>query len=511
MNILLVTYSAYPRIGGRSTYLSLLKSMLEQRGHKVDILAHAPGLNEVYIVGGKRVQKAPLRRQIEERIVPQLNRRFPNLPPWVVWRETERYFFEEVIRQFDVSPYDLVHTQDILSSLACQRAIRDKPIVATFHNCKVEEWRVNGEAVRKLPLERAYVAREELLSVERTKRVIVPSRWLKRAFMRLGASAERFRTVSYGIDIPWYQQRMRQPTELKKPPDCPLILCPARLVPIKGHTFLFAALQQLKREGRRFTCWVAGNGVLEQKLKQEVRLRGIDDVVRFIGGRSDLPALMAMSDVVALPTLHDTLPLVIMEAQLAGTAVVSTRVGGVTEMIDHGQTGLLGPAGDADYLFRALRHLLDNPAERKRLGSNAQQAARKAYSDERMVEQTLSLYQEALCTHAPGETYLERTTIDEGLLVSIYHLASLSPPLPAGALAGTVRASDGRPQPKAAVHLMDMSWVTLAISRCDEHGQFSFARLPVGRYAIITSVGECWTSRDLVIHENEVTYCDEQL
>jgi glycosyltransferase involved in cell wall biosynthesis len=511
VKILLVTYSAYPRIGGRSTYISLLKSTLERRGHSVDILAHAPGQNEIYIVGGKRVNKAALRRRVAAEIVPQLHRRFPGLPPWIVWRETERYCFEEAIRQFDFSPYDLIHTQDILSSLACQRAIRDRPIVATFHNCKAEEWQVNGEAEQKLPIERAYVAREELLSVERTKWVIVPSRWLKDALTRLGATSERFRVVSYGMDIPRFQQSMRQPTELKKPADCPLILCPARLVPIKGHTFLFAALQRLKEEGRRFVCWVAGNGVLEQNLQQEVRLRGIDDVVRFIGGRSDLPAILAITDIVVLPTLHDTLPLVIMEAQLAGVAVISTRVGGVTEMIEHGRTGLLGPAGDPDYLWHSLRDLLANQAERERLARNAQTVALQTYSDARMVGHTIALYQEAVRSAAAGEAYVEQTTIDERLLGPVYRLGLPAPLRPTGTLVGTVRAPDGRPQPHAAVHLMDMSWVTLAVTHCDRNGRFSFHQIPAGKYAMIISVGECWKSRELVVHEDEVTCCHANL
>ncbi|UFJ41954.1 glycosyltransferase [Brevibacillus humidisoli] len=510
MNILLVTYSAYPRIGGRSTYISILKHLLEQHGHTVDILAHASGLNDVYIVGGRRVKKAPLRKRVAEWVVPLLNKRYPNLPRWIVWRETERCFFEEAIRQFDLSRYDVIHTQDIFSSLACQRAIRDKPIVASFHNCKVEEWQVNEEAGKKLPIEMAYVSREELLSVERQKRVIVPSRWLKDAFVRLGASAEKFTVIPYGMDIPQFQQKMRLPTDVKRP-DSPLILCPARLVPIKGHTFLFEALQRLKEVECRFVCWVAGSGVLEQKLKREVINRGIDDVVQFIGGRSDLPAIMAFSDIVVLPTLHDTLPLVIMEAQIAGVPVVSTHIGGVTEMIQHDRTGFIGPPRDPGYLYRSLRYLIENKRERERLAGNALQEALATYSDAHMMKQTYTLYTEAI--HSPPTMVepADYTSIDEQLLDPVHQLGTRSLCEATGTLVGTVRSSDGRPLPHAAVHLMDISWVTLSVTQCDQEGRFAIAGIPSGKYAIITSVGEHWNSCDLVIRENEVTLCHAQL
>ncbi|MBO8162296.1 MAG: glycosyltransferase [Brevibacillus sp.] len=509
MNILLVTYGAYPRFSGRTTYITTLRDLLEQRGHKVDILAHAPGLNEVYIVGGQRVQKLPLRKRVEQRVVSLLRERYPLLTPWIIWRETERYFFEEAIRQLDLSRYDLIHPQDFLSSLACHRAIREKPMIASFHNCKAEEWRVNADKGRNLPIEMAYIAREEYLSVVRQQRVIVPCSWLKEAFVRLGAKAESFAVVPYGMDFARFRRQMRQPTELIKPSDRPLILCPSRLVPIKGHTYLFAALKKLRQAGCQFTCWVAGNGVLEQKLRLEAGRLGLDDVVTFIGGRGDIPAILAMTDIVVLPTLHDTLPLVVMEAQLAGVPVVSTWVGGVVEMIKHNQTGLIGPPRDPDYLCRSLHRLIENEAERTRLANNARKAALATYSDKRMVEHTLQLYAETIRNHRyHGETACG--PIDDELLAPIHRLAKSDLPR-TGAIVGSVRTPSGRPLPTAIVHLMDISWVTLSVVACDETGRFAFERVPPGKYAIMAAVGQSWNSYHLVVKENEVTFCHAEV
>jgi glycosyltransferase involved in cell wall biosynthesis len=173
------------------------------------------------------------------------------------------------------------------------------------------------------------------------------------------------------MDIDEFRQNMGRPTDIVKPSDRKVILCPARLVLIKGHTYLFQALEQLKAEHCLVECWIADSGAMESMLKQEVMNRKLHDVVRFLGARQDIPALMAMADLVVLPTLHDTSPLVIMEAQTAGIPVISTMVGGVTEMIENDRTGLIVPPRDSTFLSQAILKVLRDPAKAQKIAATA--------------------------------------------------------------------------------------------------------------------------------------------
>jgi glycosyltransferase involved in cell wall biosynthesis len=479
VKILFVTYSAYPRIGGRSTYMTLLKQQLEKMEHHVDILAHAPGLNDIYLIGQNRQSKASLRQMIESKIERVHHSSYPFLTPWIKMRETERYLFGEALRSFPLEQYDLIHTQDLISTLAVARTGVNVPCLASFHNSKVEEWKVNQTLWDKEEIEIDYIAREEYLSLSRTQKAIVPSQWLEKAFTKLGISPSKMKMVRYGLDTVALRQLARRTAgSERKPADRPLILCPARLVGIKGHTYLFQALQMLKNEGIPFTCWVAGNGVLEQRLKREVEERGIGEDVRFLGGRADVPALLYRADITVLPSLHDTFPFVIMESQLLGTPVVATNVGGIPEMIENDKTGLLGPAQDAAYLYSALKRLIQNQAYARILADEARRRAERRWTAERMAQQTVAVYEEVMSQYA----------VDHELLAP---LRSGQSPKNRKRLCGRIIWKKREEENTVvSIHLLDLSWITLKSTTCDPEGAFSFGDVPEGKYALMAVWGE---------------------
>jgi glycosyltransferase involved in cell wall biosynthesis len=119
---------------------------------------------------------------------------------------------------------------------------------------------------------------------------------------------------------------------------------------------------------------------------------GVGDCVRLLGHRPDARRLLDAADVFVLPSLHEGMPLVAMEAMEAALPVVATRVIGSAEVIVHGETGLLAPAGDAPALGEALATLLADPALRARLG----RAGRRRYLDHftrpRMAARTRAVY-----------------------------------------------------------------------------------------------------------------------
>ena len=175
--------------------------------------------------------------------------------------------------------------------------------------------------------------------------------------------------------------------------DMPVILIAARLHPEKGYEYLFDALPLLlSRLGRPFVLLVAGTGPLEGAYRERVRQLGIEDLVRFLGFRRDLPDLMLASDVVVLPSVAEAFGLVVAEALYLGLPVVATRVGGIPEIVDDGVDGVLVPPADSAALADALARLVLDPSWRARLAGAGRSKVLDRFAFERMVRDYETLY-----------------------------------------------------------------------------------------------------------------------
>jgi glycosyltransferase involved in cell wall biosynthesis len=111
-----------------------------------------------------------------------------------------------------------------------------------------------------------------------------------------------------------------------------------------------------------------------------------------LGNRSDVPDLLASFDVFAFPSRFEGLCVAVIEAQAAGVPVVATAVGGIRETVVDGETGFLVPVGDAEALADRILRVLEHPDEARRLADEARRRVR-AFSEERMVAETLALYE----------------------------------------------------------------------------------------------------------------------
>lgn len=116
-----------------------------------------------------------------------------------------------------------------------------------------------------------------------------------------------------------------------------------------------------------------------------------------MGRRDDVPYLLSLSDIFVLPTLMENQPLSVIEAQISGKAVIASDVGGVPEIIEHGITGVLSPAGDEQMLTTHINYLLENESYLKNLGLNAQKWGIDHWSPDKAVQKVLNVYENALC------------------------------------------------------------------------------------------------------------------
>lgn len=157
-----------------------------------------------------------------------------------------------------------------------------------------------------------------------------------------------------------------------------LVTCVARLVQRKGH-------EDLIRAGSGLRLLFAGEGPYRHRLEGRGAI--------LAGVRRDIPAILAASDIVALPSrFGEGCPNAVLEAMAAGKPVVAARSGGTPEVVVDGETGFLVPPEDVGALQKALHALAGDPALRSKMGAAGRGRAEKEFSIDRLVKAYEALY-----------------------------------------------------------------------------------------------------------------------
>lgn len=166
------------------------------------------------------------------------------------------------------------------------------------------------------------------------------------------------------------------------------------LTPRKGHIYLLDALRIVQERGTPspFRLWVIGDGEERMSLEAAVVERNLEDVVRFTGMRPDAAALMSLIDVLVVPSLMETTPYVILEAMAAGKPVIASRIYGIPEMVEEGESGYLVRPGDAADLAGSLVRLIPDRPLRERLGRRGRERFEALFTAERMAQAIGDVY-----------------------------------------------------------------------------------------------------------------------
>jgi glycosyltransferase involved in cell wall biosynthesis len=162
----------------------------------------------------------------------------------------------------------------------------------------------------------------------------------------------------------------------------------------KGHRLLLEALARPEFAQSRWKLIIAGGrgGDQHEPLQAFVRQAGLTDRVKIVLNRNDIPALLALADVFVMPSLWEGLPMALLEAMLAGKAVVASATAGIPEAINNGTDGILVPPGDVPSLADALHSLISSSERRGFLGSAAQHRAEENFSVNVMADHYENLY-----------------------------------------------------------------------------------------------------------------------
>ncbi len=170
------------------------------------------------------------------------------------------------------------------------------------------------------------------------------------------------------------------------------ILLPAGLLPTKGQHTAIKAAAILKQKGLDFVMWLAGGvGVGDKSgylnyLKELILKNDLGDTVFPLGWRSDIPALIKLSDLVILPTHTEGIPRVVIEAMILKCPVITTSVGGIPDLIEDGQTGLLFPVEDEKALAGNIEKLLEDRELYNTLADKAYKHIYENFNTEHHIE-----------------------------------------------------------------------------------------------------------------------------
>jgi glycosyltransferase involved in cell wall biosynthesis len=176
----------------------------------------------------------------------------------------------------------------------------------------------------------------------------------------------------------------------------PIVGFVGRLVPQKGLQYLLAAAKILQIRYHNIRFVIVGDGPLGTELKAASTLVG-DNRCLFLGERSDVPSLLALFDVLAVPSEWEAFGIVNLEAMAAAKPVVAFDIDGIPEAIVHGETGFLVPHRDSLALASAISQLLDDALLRRHMGAAGRRRVEEKFDVRDMTRMFESVYESATC------------------------------------------------------------------------------------------------------------------
>lgn len=252
--------------------------------------------------------------------------------------------------------------------------------------------------IRQKHLAPFYLAAERLLGrwtdclisvCEADRRRLIEQGWL---------AGDRVVTIPNGIDPVWWEARRQDQVSARQqlgwPLDQPVVLQVGRLNEQKApqHFVDVAALVARQRPEARF--YLAGDGPLREALQAKIRAMGLENTVILLGHRSDVPLLLAASDVVTLTSLWEGLPYTLLEAGAMGRPAVCTAVNGSPEVVLDGETGYVVPPADVPAMAKAILALLADPQRAAAMGERASARVRQRFDVRSMAEAIGRLYEQ---------------------------------------------------------------------------------------------------------------------
>ena len=211
----------------------------------------------------------------------------------------------------------------------------------------------------------------------------------------LGVPESKIEVVLPGLDLDAFggtDQRSLVRTELIVEDSEHLVLFVGRLRAVKGVEFGIRAFAKALEQNQNMKLALAGEGDQRSYLESLSEELGIENNVKFLGARKDLPNVLSACDSVIMPSLTEGFPRVAIEAMASAKPVIATRVGGTPEAIIHNQSGILVPSKDIEAMAGAIVNVANNSELANRLGPAARERTEQHYSASKYVTRLDEMY-----------------------------------------------------------------------------------------------------------------------
>jgi glycosyltransferase involved in cell wall biosynthesis len=329
---------------------------------------------------------------IQPRIIHGMKRSLNPLNDYIAYKEIRK-----IIREFKP---DIVHTHASKSgALGRYAAIREKVpvIVHTFHGHIFHSY-FSGITTAVFKKIERYLAK-------RSTAIVAISEIQKTELCddHKICSREKMEVIPLGFDLDRFHRdtnhkRSAFRTQWKIDGNEIVVAIIGRLVPVKNHEMFIRCAADLIRDGiTNVKFMIVGDGELREELNQLAVELGksiptLNDKLIFTSWIKEVDVVLAGSDIVALTSWNEGTPVSLIEAHAASCPVVTTRAGGVEDIVAHEETGFVSDPGDSKAFTANLRKLILNEELRHRMASKAQQRVLKQYSYQRLVSDMSRLY-----------------------------------------------------------------------------------------------------------------------
>lgn len=388
MKILMLTWEYPPRIvGGIARVVHDLSHRLIKDGHEVTVVTYKEGNTpdfeddkgvKVYRIGNYMINPN-------------------NFIDWIMQMN-----FNLVAKANEIiakeGNFDVIHAHDWLVAYAAKTLKNSygTPIVATIHATEAgRNSGIHDETQR-------YINDTEWMLTYEASEVIVNSNYMKNELQRLfGLPFEKINVVPNGVNLNLYsgierdyEFRRQYAADNEK-----IILFVGRLVYEKGIQHLIAAMPKILEKYHDSKLVIAGKGGMIDELKAQVNAMGISNKVYFTGylNSKQVVKMYKCADVAVFPSTYEPFGIVALEGMLSGTPVVVSDVGGLNEIVQHGENGMKSYAGNPNSLADSIISLLYDPALCMKVAKNAKAKVKAEYNWQKIAQDTHFAYQKAIC------------------------------------------------------------------------------------------------------------------
>jgi glycosyltransferase involved in cell wall biosynthesis len=248
------------------------------------------------------------------------------------------------------------------------------------------------------PLKRNYFSRRKYM--KNVDVIIAISEGVKKVLVEGGVNPVNIEVISSGIDFSSFEEdslalasKDYLHREFSFAVDDYLVGIVAHLADHKGHQYLIQATKILKKQAPKIKTIIVGEGPLSMELDRQAKELDVEDIIFFLGFREDVPKILSSLDLFVLSSHLEGMGSSILDAMASRLPVVATNVGGIPEVVIHGETGLLVPPRNPSALARAILRLYSDKTLASRLGQKGYELVHRKFSAESMADKVVRLYE----------------------------------------------------------------------------------------------------------------------